>query len=81
MPSPADMPARSLHPSALTRMSLESVIVALAESIESDREAIDLDAVSTLSLFVKNVASLTQAQADYTSAMNVRHAQMQEHTK
>jgi hypothetical protein len=58
-------------------MSLESVITALAESIEADRESIDLDAVVTLSQFVKNVAALTQAQADYTTALNVRHAQRQ----
>ncbi|MER5911926.1 hypothetical protein ABT124_15815 [Streptomyces sp. NPDC001982] len=80
-PTPADMPKRPTSHSARTRMSLENVIQALADSIEADGDSIDLDAVVTLSLFVKNVAALTQAQADYTTALNVRHAQRPEGAK
>ncbi|WP_158686601.1 hypothetical protein [Streptomyces griseoflavus] len=53
---------------------MESVITALAESIGAD-ETIDLDAVVMLTRLVDAVAKLTQAQADYTIALNQRHAQ------
>ncbi|MGW1801511.1 hypothetical protein ACWCQN_37750 [Streptomyces sp. NPDC001984] len=80
-PTPADMPKRPPTHSARTRMSLENVIQALADSIEAAGNPIDLDAVVTLSMFVKNVAALTQAQADYTNALNARHSQQQEGAK
>ncbi|WP_217134810.1 hypothetical protein [Streptomyces sp. AC558_RSS880] len=76
MPTPAAMAARRPN-SAQTRMALESVVTALAESIEAD-DSIDLDAVVTLTRLVDAVAKLTQAQADYTIALNQRHAQRTE---
>lgn len=71
--TPSDMPRKPLPPGARTRSSLEAVIAVLAESIEADSE-LDLDTVATLSQFVRSVAALTQAQADHTAALNVRHA-------
>jgi hypothetical protein len=81
MPTPADMPNRPLPHSARTRMALETVAVILAESIEADAETVDLDAVATLSQYVKNLAALADAQARYTEALNARHAQRVEAAK
>ncbi|MGW5034707.1 hypothetical protein ACWEQW_25985 [Streptomyces nigra] len=78
-PSPTDMAAHSQRKrgSAQTRLALEAVITALAESIEQDSEAIDLEDVATLTRLTEAVAKLTQSQAAYTAAQNQRHAQMQ----
>ncbi|MFJ3286746.1 hypothetical protein ACIPMW_15885 [Streptomyces sp. NPDC086669] len=75
-PSPAAREQRKPN-SAGTRIALESVITALAESIEQDREAIDLDDVATLTRLTEAVAKLTEAQANHMAALNQRHAQMQ----
>lgn len=77
-PSPTDLAARNQRKrgSAQTRLALEAVIIALAESIEQDSEEIDIDDVATLTRLTEAVAKLTQAQADYTAAQNQRHAQI-----
>jgi hypothetical protein len=74
MYSPADMARQHIPKSARTRVSLEAVITALAESIESDAD-LDLDAVHTLTRLTEATARLTDAQARYTEALNQRHAQ------
>ncbi|WP_328880211.1 hypothetical protein [Streptomyces sp. NBC_00299] len=75
MATPADMPRKHIPKSARTRVSLEAVITALAESIEQDGESIDIDAVVTLTRLTDATAKLTDAQARYTEALNQRHAQ------
>ncbi|WP_328920275.1 hypothetical protein OG911_16625 [Streptomyces sp. NBC_00208] len=76
--TPADMPpaAKPIPVSTQTRMALESLALSLAQTIDADAEELDLDAIVTLTQFVRSVGSLIAAQADYTRAMTERHITM-----
>jgi hypothetical protein len=65
--------AKPIPHSAQTRVALESLVLSLAQTIDADAEELDLDAIVTLTQFVRSVSSLIVAQAEYTRAMHERH--------